>query len=136
MYHRGVADQTSIPIVLFAVIYWCIGLLVGAATGSVTSLFLTKNLRWGAVFKDGLAGAVGFLAGIVAVALLPTQPHTVMYISNGNVETTTTFRYQHPYPVAFAAAVLLPLLRELFLFWRARRVRPAGASQPPKTTAA
>jgi hypothetical protein len=136
VYDRRVAEQTSIPVFLAAILYWCMGLLVGAALGAVTSVLLTKNLRWRGIFKDGLAGSIGFLAGIAGVSLIPTPPHTVMYISNGNVETTTTFRYQHPLPVAFVVAALLPILRELYLFWRSRRMCPAGdGSHPTKTTA-
>jgi hypothetical protein len=121
VYHLGVAEKGSFPIMLLALVYWCLGLLAGAAAGAVASLLLARDVRIGNAFKDGLAGAVGFLAGMAGVALMRVEPRTVLYYSKGSVVTTTTFRYQHPYPVAFAAAILLAVLRELFLFWRARR---------------
>jgi hypothetical protein len=130
VYDRRVFQHGSSAAIILGIVYWCVGLLVGAAVGAVTSLFLTKEVRMGNVFKDGLAGSVGFLAGVTGVALVPVPPHTVMYYSNGSVATTTTFRYQHPYPVAFAVACLLPLLRELYLLWRGRRAREAD-SMPP-----
>jgi hypothetical protein len=124
-----ISGSASYPIVLLAIIYWVLGLLVGAAAGAVTSLFLTKDVKIRTIFKDGLAGAVGFLAAMLGVSMIPVQPHVVMVVSNGTVTTTTTFRYQHPFPIALAAAVVMAVLRELYLYWRARRRRAALASR-------
>ena len=132
VYDLRVADQASYPILLLAIIYWVMGLLVGAAAGSLASLLLAKDAKIRNIFKHGLAGSIGFLGAMVAVSLIRVQPHVTMYVSNGNVTTTTTFRYQHPLPIAFSAAILLPILRELYLF----RTGRAGAVRTDQTSGA
>jgi hypothetical protein len=127
VYDRRVTEQSPYPIVVLTIIYWVLGLLVGAAAGAITSLCLTRDVKVGPIFKDGLAGAVGFLAAMLGVSMIPVEPHVVMMVSNGSVTTTTTFRYQHPFPIALGAAVVLGALREMYAFWRARRRRVTGS---------
>ena len=70
---------------------------------------------------DAALGAAGFIVGMVAVAFVPWSPHTVTYITANSVVTTTNYRYQHPYYVSIALAILLPLAREMYLLSRSRK---------------
>jgi len=100
--------------VAFALLGWGIGVL----TGWFVTL-LTRN-RPTAALKNGLLGSGGFLAAFLITALMPWPRNTITYQLDGGVTGTSTMSgYQHPEWVALGAAILLPLLYELYR-WRKR----------------
>jgi hypothetical protein len=101
------------------------GGLVGISTGAIVHLLSTRathrpaNLR---VFLiDCVLGAVAFLSGVAAVLFIPTPAHTQTRKVGEVVIRETTRRFQHPYLVALALAILVPLAVEVL---RARRSKP------------
>jgi uncharacterized membrane protein YeaQ/YmgE (transglycosylase-associated protein family) len=106
-------------IVIFLVLYALAGMAIGALTGWLTSL-VTKCGQKG-LLKDGFLGSFGYLAGFIGTFLVPWPRNTITYRLESGTEVSSTMNsYQHPEWVAIAIAILLPLLRELYL-WKKRK---------------
>lgn len=104
-------------------------LVVGLAVGGVIGMFaaVARKRDLTSAWLDALLGAIGFVGGAVTMALIPWH-HTVTTKNVGGVIVSTTVtHYPNPYRVAFAAAITLPLLLEIFRSWRARR---SAAAKP------
>ncbi len=111
---------------LFLIVYALAGLATGTLTGLFVSILLRMERR--GIFKDALLGSLGFLAGIIGCAFLPWPKNTITYYVGQTLVQSTASRYQHPVRVAFFAAVLPPLVRELYHFRRFR----SGVSPAPR----
>ena len=108
-------------VILFLIVY----AFVGVATGTVTGIVLCLSFGLGTrgIWKDGLLGSLGFVLGIIGCASLPWPENTVV-----TTEVTSTMnRFQHPYPVAFTLALLLPLVREIY---RLKQSKTAAGQKP------
>ncbi len=117
----------SYPVALyFVIVYALAGLATGALTGFFVSILLRMERR--GLFKDALLGSLGFLAGVIGCAFVPWPKNTITYYVGQALVQSTARRYQHPVRVAFFAAVLLPLVRELYQFKRSR----SGVSPAPR----
>jgi MFS family permease len=111
---------------LFLIVYALAGLATGTLTGFFISIILRMERR--ELFKDALLGSLGFLTGVIGCALVPSPKNTITYYVGQTLVQSTASRYQHPVRVAFFAAVVLPLVRELYHFRRFR----SGASPAPR----
>lgn len=101
-----------------------IGMAVGALTGLLASLMLRLKIRVRDIVLDGLLGSLGFPLALVGVLLIPWR-NTIAYHVGDTLVTSTMNHYQHADLVAYVAAMLLPILRELRRF-RSSRVRFAA----------
>ena len=100
-------------IALFLVVYALAGMAIGAVTGWLVSL-LAKTSRKG-LLKDSFLGSFGFLVGFIGCIFMPWPENTITYRLEGGTEVSSTMNtYQHLERVAFAVAILLPLLHELY----------------------
>ncbi len=104
--------------ILNSIYYGLAEMAVGAVTGLV--ICLVFKLNKGGIFRDALIGGTGCVAGFFAVAIMPWPRNTIVYMIGQTTVTSTENSYQHPERVAFAAAVILPLLYELYRFVRSR----------------
>jgi len=104
--------------VYFLVIYAFGGMAIGALTGFVVSLALKLGIR--GIIKDGVLGFFGFLLGCIGATFMPWPRNTISYYVDGTLVTSTMNSYQHPIPVGFVVAVLLPLLHTLYRFKRSK----------------
>jgi hypothetical protein len=91
-----------------AIIGFCVGTLIGMATGALTGtlacLYLRVQMR--GLVKDALLGWLGLFLGYTAcVTVFPTN-------------TVTSNAGPNPSFVAFLGAALFPLLREIYRFKR------------------
>jgi hypothetical protein len=117
-------DIRVFPVPVFVVIiglilYAIAGAAVGAVSGGLASL-VTKCGRQG-VSKDAFLGALGSLVGFFGCIFMPFPTNTIVErLPGGGSVATTMNMYQHPERVAVVAAVLLPLLYELYRFKRTR----------------
>lgn len=107
-----------------------LGLAVGAGTGVLASLALKLRLRLRAILVDGLLGAFSFPLVFVAVLLIPWQ-NTASYRSDDAIVNSTMKHYQHPHMIAYAAAMLLPIVHE-FLRLRGESKRTGEGRSNPK----
>lgn len=99
-------------------------MVVGALTGIFTCLLLRLKIRLRSMILDGLLGSIAFPLAFEGFFLLPGN-NTLTYhktYSFGGV-TPSGHYYDDPDFVAYIAAILLPLLHELYRF--KKRVRPA-----------
>jgi hypothetical protein len=104
------------------ILYTIGGMAIGAFSGWLTSV-LTKCGPRG-VWWDALLGAVGFLGGFIGTIFMPWHENTISErLESGATVTTTMNTYQHPERLAVVVAILLPLLYELFRFWRTRTLK-------------
>ncbi len=101
-----------------------IGLAVGALMGLLASLLLRLKIRVRDVTVDAILGSLGFSSAFAAVLLIPWR-NTVTYHVGNTAVTSTMNHYQHPYLVAYTAAMLLPIVRELRRFGNVRS-NPVG----------
>src|SRR6266851_3267026 len=94
---------------IYALYLAVLGCTVGIAERLALSfaLKMPKRICW----KDGLLGACGMVGGFLLCALIPWPENTVTYRVGERVVTSTMARFQHPYYVAFALALSLPLVR-------------------------
>jgi hypothetical protein len=94
--------------------------VVGLATGGVIGMFvaITRKRELKTAWLDGLLGAIGFIGGSIGMALAPWRATSETKNIGGMIVKSTVMRYPHPYRVAFALAILLPMLCELI--WRTR----------------
>ncbi len=95
---------------------------VGALACFVASLLLRQQVRIRDIVTDGILGAIGFPLGFECALLIPWKS-TITNRMGDTVVTTTMRHYQHPAVVAYCAAVLLVILRELWRFRVARKDR-------------
>lgn len=102
--------------ICFLIAYAFAGMAMGALTGLLASLMLKLKIRAIGIIKDGLLGSLGFLVGFVGAALVPWPRNTISYYVDHTLVTSTMNSYQHPDRVGFVAAILLPLLREVYRF--------------------
>jgi hypothetical protein len=107
-------------VAMFLIVYALAGAIAGALVGSALAFSLKLGMR--GVWKDALLGALGFLLGFVASALLPWPRNTVVYHIDGTQVTSTMSRFQHPYAIAFTLAILLPVANELYRSSRSREL--------------
>ena len=96
-----------------------IGMAVGAVTGFVASLVLRLKIRIRAIVLDGILGALGFPLGFGVVMSIPWR-NTITYHVGDTLVSSTMNHYQHPDSVAFAIAILLPVVHELRRFKRTK----------------
>lgn len=108
-------SQAAWPIFLEAVVGLAVGLLIGILIRLIRKEPLTG------IIIDGVLGALGFTGGAIGSLLLPYQENTVTYRMGDAIVRTTTKRYQHPYQVAFLLAITMPVLWELFRYFRSKR---------------
>ncbi len=94
------------------------GMAVGTLTGLVVSFVFKLNK--GHILSDGLIGGTGFVAGFSWAIFMPWHRNTIVYYDGGGWVESTMNSYQHPERIALAAAVILPLLYELYRFVRPR----------------
>jgi hypothetical protein len=111
---------SPVVMVISLVVYALAGMGIGALTGWLTSL-ITKCGQKG-LLKDAFLGSFGYLAGFIGSISMPwPRNNTIMYRLEGGTEVSSTMNsYQHPERVAIVIAILLPLLRELYL-WKKRK---------------
>lgn len=103
---------------IYAVYLGILGCAVGIAERLALSFALKMPKRIG--WKDGFLGACGMVGGYLLCAFVPWPENTVTYKVGKTVVTSTMDRFQHPYYVAFALALSLPLVR-LAVWHRATR---------------
>lgn len=89
--------------------------VVGISIGAVIGLLvITVTKRPALVLIDAILGAIGFVGGAIFSARIPWQMNTVTRRVGDAVVSTTVRHYQHPYRAALLAAVLLPVLYEVY----------------------
>ncbi len=88
-----------------------VGISIGAVIGLLVILVTRRPTK---VLIDAVLGAMGFVGGAVASAKLPYKMNTVTRKVGDTILSTTVRHYQHPYRAALLAAVLLPVLYELY----------------------
>ncbi|HML15617.1 MAG TPA: hypothetical protein VK419_01275 [Bryobacteraceae bacterium] len=108
-------SEAAWPIFLEAVV----GLAVGALIGMLVRILRRQPMT--GVLADAALGALGFVGGAVGSVLMPYKQNTVTYHVGNTIVRTTTRRYQHPYRAAFVLAIALPVVWELFRYFRSRR---------------
>jgi hypothetical protein len=97
--------------------------VVGFSVGGVIGMFaaIARKRAFASVWLDALLGAIGFVGGAVTMALVPWHHTTTTENKGGMIISTTTMHYPNPYRVAFAAAIILPVLCEMVRSWIAKR---------------
>lgn len=110
----------DIPLKLLILGGLAIGFLVGALNGLLVCLALRLKLRVREIAMDGGLGALGFLSGFFLVLLIPWR-NSESYDVGATVVSSTMSHYQHPVMVAYLAAMLVPMVREVQRFRAARR---------------
>jgi hypothetical protein len=101
-----------------------IGMVVGALIELLASLVLRLKIRLRDIVTDGVLGALGFPLAFTVVMLIPWQ-NTITYRVGNTLVTSTMNHYQNPDLVAYSAAILLPILREI------RRFKSMKSAGPP-----
>jgi len=96
---------------------------VGICVGGVIGLFAAIVRKRGLIsaLPDALLGAVGFVGAAVGTLFAPWRATSQTQNIGGMIVKSTVLRYPHPYRVAFAAAVILPMILELIRAARARK---------------
>lgn len=97
-----------------------VGFVVGALNGVLVCLALRLKLRVQEIAIDGGLGSLGFLSGFFLVLLIPWR-NTASYDVGTTVVSSTMNHYQHPFLVAYLAAMLVPMVREVQRFRALRR---------------
>jgi hypothetical protein len=110
----------SLSLTFLALTAAFIGFAVGALSGITISRLLKLNIRFRNVVVDGILGSAGFSIGWFVVLSIPWRNTITDYVDQTLV-TSTTGHYQHPYLVAFAAAMLLPIMNELRRYRKLRK---------------
>ena len=107
-YNLGVSAYGMLSLI-YGLYLAVLGCAIGIAECLALSiaLKLPKRISW----KDGMLGAVGMVGGFASCALLSWPENTTTYKAGETVVTSTMNRFQHPYYVAFALALLFPLIR-------------------------
>jgi len=96
--------------------------VVGAAIGTFVALAVSVLRKSPLNFvPDLLLGAIGYIGGAVATSYVPWHQNTITYRVGNTVFRSTMRHYQYPYRVAFALAVLLPLIFEAIRYFAGRR---------------
>jgi hypothetical protein len=97
--------------------------LVGICVGGVIGLFISIVRKRGlaSALPDALLGALGFIGGAVGTLFAPWRATSQTQNIGGMIVKSTVLRYSHPYRVAFAAAVILPMIFELIRGARKRK---------------
>jgi hypothetical protein len=106
--------------------------VVGLATGGVIGMFaaIARKRALKSAWLNALLGAIGFVGGAVGMALAPWRASTQTKNIGGMIVSTTVMRYPHPYRVAFALAIVLPMICELI---RGARARKMAVNERPST---
>jgi hypothetical protein len=113
----------SLSLAFLALTAAFIGFAVGALSGISASLLLKLKIRFQNAVVDGILGSAGFSIGWFTVLSIPWR-NTITYYVDKTLVTSTMSHYQHPYLVAYVAAMLLPILGEL------RRYRSSARQIP------
>lgn len=102
--------------------------VVGLSIGGVIGLFaaIARKRPGVSAWFDAILGAIGFIGGSMAMAYMPWHHTTTSRNIGGMIVSTTTIHYPHPYRVALAAALILPVLLELVRSWRERKKVSTG----------
>lgn len=98
-----------------------VGFVVGALNGLLICLALRLKLRVREIAIDGGLGALGFLSGFFLVLLISWR-NTQSYDVGTTVVTSTMNHYQYPVVVAYFAAMLVPMFREVQRFRASRQI--------------
>jgi hypothetical protein len=109
----------GIPLTALIVGGLAIGFLVGALNGLLVCLALRLKLHVREIAIDGGLGALGFLSGFFLVLLIPWR-NSETYDVGTTVVSSTMSRYQHPVMVAYLAAMIVPMIREVQRFRASR----------------
>jgi H+/Cl- antiporter ClcA len=88
-------------------------MVVGTLAGMLASLFLTRKFRPRDIVLDGILAAIGFPLTFGGILLIPWRT-TINYHEGGTIVTSTMNHPQHPDLVAYAVAILLPVLHQLY----------------------
>jgi hypothetical protein len=106
-------------VIVYLIGYAITGMAIGAVSGWLASMGTKCRPR--SVWIDGLLGLVGFLTGLFGTIFTPWHVNTITEkLDGGGTVSTTMNRYQHPERIAVVVAIVLPLIYELYRFWRAR----------------
>jgi hypothetical protein len=110
----------EIPLTFLILGGLAVGFVVGALNGLWVCLALRVKLRVREVALDGVFGGLGFLSGFFLILLIPWR-NTASYDAGTTVVTSTMNHYQYPVIVAYFAAMLVPMIREVQRFRASRR---------------
>lgn len=110
----------DIPLTVLILGGLVVGFVVGALNGLLVCLALRLKLRVQEIAIDGGLGSLGFLSGFFLVLPIPWR-NTSSYDVGTTVVSSTMHHYQHPFLVAYLAAMLVPMARELQRFRAFRR---------------
>jgi MFS family permease len=104
--------------------------VVGLAVGGLIGMFaaIARKRALTSAWLNALLGMIGFVGGAVGMALAPWRATTVTQNKGGMIVSTTSLRYPHPFQIAFAAAIVLPVICELIR--GARRKKLAVNERP------
>ena len=110
-----------IVVVVGYIIIAALGGIIGSLAGVASSMVFKIGLR--GTIKDALLGAIGSVVTVIGSAIVPWPRNTVSESLGSGLHVETTMnRFQHPYIAATVAAIILPVVHELF---RLRLGRPA-----------
>jgi hypothetical protein len=106
--------------------------VVGFSVGGVIGLFVSIVRKRGlaSAFLDALLGAIGFIGGANVMLFAPWRATSQTQSNGVMIVKSTVLRYPHPYRVAFAAAIILPMILELI---RGARKRKSPVNEPERT---
>ena len=102
--------------------------VVGLAIGGVIGIFaaIARKRDLSSAWLDAALGAIGFAGGATAMVYIPWRHTTTTQNVGGMIVSSTIMRYPNPYRVAFALAIILPVICELIRsFLTARKARRA-----------
>lgn len=96
---------------------------MGLAVGGVIGMFaaIARKRALSSAWLNALLGMAGFIGGAMAMVYIPWHHTTTTKNIGGMIVSTTIMRYPNPYRVAFALAIILPVLCEIVRSWLARR---------------
>jgi MFS family permease len=103
-----------------------VGLTVGGLIGMFAAIARKRALS--SAWLNAALGMIGFVGGAVGMALAPWRATVVTKNIGGMIVTSTVMRYPHPYRVAFAAAIVLPMICELI---RGARRKTSAVNERP-----
>lgn len=97
-----------------------VGICVGAVIGMFAAIARKRPLT--TAWLNALLGAIGFVGGAVGSTLAPWRASSHTENRGGMIITSTVMRYPHPYRIAFALAIVLPIIVELIRSARTKKL--------------
>jgi hypothetical protein len=95
------------------------GAVVGAVAGAGAAAFFKNGVSH--VGWDATLGAAGLLGTLIVFTFLPWPRNTVAIVLRGSIVGSSTMNsFQHPWPVGWAVAVLIPVGHEIRRRFRRR----------------